>query len=70
MAARHREYRTGCSQGLQHQFEVGDRVETCSHCIGTVVCVACDEVGTFVVVRLDTLPGEFEYDPYDLEILQ
>lgn len=70
MAARHREYRTGCSLGLQHQFQAGDRVETCSHCTGTVVRVDCDEVGTFVVVRLDILPGEFEYDPYDLEVLQ
>lgn len=48
-------------------FEVGDRVETCNHCIGTVVRVDRDEIGVFIVVRLDIIPKEFAYDPSDLE---
>ncbi|KUO76159.1 MAG: hypothetical protein APF81_14915 [Desulfosporosinus sp. BRH_c37] len=62
-----RESETGSSLHRQHQFEVGDRVETCNHCIGTVVRVDCDEIGIFIVARLDILPGEFAYDPWDLE---
>ncbi|TGE36805.1 hypothetical protein E4K67_16985 [Desulfosporosinus fructosivorans] len=62
-----REYETGYSLRRQHQFQVGDRVETCNHCLGTVVRLDRDEVGVFVVARLDILPGEFAYDPWDLE---
>jgi len=51
----------------QTQFQVGDRVETCNHCIGTVVRVDQDEIGVFVVAQLDIIPGEFAYDPWDLE---
>ena len=51
-------------------FEVGDRVETCNHCIGTVVRIDRDEIGIFIVARLDIIPGEFAYDPCDLEIIQ
>jgi len=51
-------------------FEVGDRVETCNHCIGTVVRVDSDEIGVFIVARLDIIPGEFAYDPCDLEKIQ
>jgi len=62
-----RESETGSSFRRRPQFEVGDRVETCNHCLGTVVRVDRDEVGVFVVARLDILPGEFAYDPWDLE---
>ncbi|MHB8072811.1 hypothetical protein [Desulfosporosinus fructosivorans] len=51
-------------------FEVGDRVETCNHCIGTVVRVDRDKIGVFIVVRLDIIPGEFAYDPSDLEKIE
>ncbi|SPF34458.1 conserved hypothetical protein [Candidatus Desulfosporosinus infrequens] len=54
----------------QHQFQVGDRVETYRHCKGTVVRVDTDENGVFIVVRFDTLYREFAYDPYDLKIIQ
>ena len=54
----------------RRKFEVGDRVETCNHCIGTVVRIDCDEIGVFIVARLDILPGEFAYDPYDLTKIQ
>lgn len=50
-------------------FKVGDRVETCNHCLGIVVRVDRDEIGLFIVVRLDIIPGEFAYDPCDLEII-
>jgi len=51
-------------------FEVGDYVETCNHCTGIVVRIDRDEIGVFIVVRLDIIPGEFAYDPSDLEKLQ
>ena len=50
-------------------FKVGDRVETCNHCLGIVVRVDRDEIGVFIVVRLDIIQGEFAYDPCDLEII-
>ncbi|MCO5384472.1 MAG: hypothetical protein NHB14_00625 [Desulfosporosinus sp.] len=54
---------------LRHesQFEVGDRVETFNHCVGTVVRVDRDKIGVFIVVRLDILPREFAYEPCDLK---
>ncbi|MDP4127286.1 MAG: hypothetical protein Q8912_10110 [Bacillota bacterium] len=57
-------------RNLDHEFQPGDRVETISHCTGTVVRVDQDEMGNFIIVRFDTLPGEFAYDPYDLEMMQ
>lgn len=51
----------------RHRFRIGDRVITCNCRLGTVVRVDRDELGEFVVVRLDILPGEFAYDPWDLE---
>lgn len=70
MIEQYHEFQTDSSLLHQHRFQVGDRVETCSHCIGTVIRVECDEIGLFIIVRLDILPGEFAYDPYDLEIVQ
>lgn len=51
----------------RHRFHVGDRVITSNCRLGTVVRVDRDELGEYVVVRLDILPGEFAYDPWDLE---
>ncbi|MDR3601132.1 MAG: hypothetical protein P4L49_11735 [Desulfosporosinus sp.] len=63
-------FRTSPSVRHQYQFQVGDRVETCNHCKGTVVRIDIDESGVFIVVRFDTLYGEFTYDPYDLKVIQ
>ncbi len=65
-----RESETGPSFRRQPLFQVGDRIETCNHCLGTIVRVDRDEIGVFVVARLDILPGEFAYDPWDLEKIQ
>jgi len=65
--ALNRKFEKGSSSRRQRQFQVGDRVETCNHCIGTVVRVDHDEIGLFIVAQLDLLPGEFAYDPWDLE---
>lgn len=54
----------------RHRFQVGDRVKTSNHCIGTVVRIDRDEIGVFIVARLDIMPGEFVYDSEDLEIIQ
>ncbi|TGE32365.1 hypothetical protein [Desulfosporosinus sp. Sb-LF] len=54
----------------RRKFKVGDRVTTCNNCLGTVVRVDRDEVGDYIVARLDILPGEFAYDPWDLEIIK
>ncbi len=70
MLAINRESETGSSLSHQRQFQVGDRVETCNHCLGTVVRVDRDEIGVFIVARLDILPSEFAYDPWDLEKIQ
>ncbi|AFM40447.1 hypothetical protein Desaci_1428 [Desulfosporosinus acidiphilus SJ4] len=51
------------------QFQVGDHVETYRHCKGTVVRVDNDESGLFIVVRFETVYGEFAYDPYDLKVI-
>ncbi|KLU67898.1 hypothetical protein DEAC_c03050 [Desulfosporosinus acididurans] len=51
----------------QRKFKVGDRVTTSNRCLGTVVRIDRDEIGEYVVARLDILPGEFAYDPWDLE---
>lgn len=54
----------------EHLFEIGDRVETGNHCTGTVVRVDRDEIGVFIVVKLDIMLGEFAYNPSELEKLQ
>ncbi|MCB8818583.1 hypothetical protein [Desulfosporosinus shakirovi] len=54
----------------ERQFEVGDRVETFNHCVGTVVRVDRDKIGVFIVVRLDILPREFAYEPCDLKLIE
>jgi hypothetical protein len=55
------------SSRTKRKFKVGDRVTTSNRCLGTVVRIDRDEVGEFVVARLDILPGEFAYDPWDLD---
>ncbi|MCO1600823.1 MULTISPECIES: hypothetical protein [Desulfosporosinus] len=70
MIEKYHEFQSDSSLLHQYRFQVGDRVETCSHCIGTVVRIECDEMGVFIIVHLDILPGEFAYDPYDLEIVR
>lgn len=62
-----REPETRSSFRRQKQFRIGDRVITCNHCLGTVVRVDRDEIGDYIVARLDIIRGEFAYDPWDLE---
>lgn len=57
----------GSSPRRQRQFQIGDRVITSNCRLGTVVRVDRDGVGDYIVVRLDILPSEFTYDPWDLE---
>ncbi|MDP4159626.1 MAG: hypothetical protein Q8911_07690 [Bacillota bacterium] len=70
MLSRNLAYRTSPMRRPRQQLQVGDRVKTCNDCIGTVVRVDRDEIGVFIVVKLDIIPGEFAYDPEDLEIFQ
>lgn len=70
MFVRNREFKTAKSLRRQQQFQVGDRVETCNHCIGTVVRIDRDENGVFIVAQLDIVPREFAYDPNELERIQ
>lgn len=63
-------FKTAISLCNQQPFQVGDRVKTCNHRLGTVVRIDQDEIGTFIVARLDIIPREFAYDPDDLEIIQ
>ncbi|KUO71974.1 MAG: hypothetical protein APF81_07470 [Desulfosporosinus sp. BRH_c37] len=70
MFARNLPFKTSPSRKQRHQFKVGDRVETSNHCRGTVVKIDRDEIGVFIVARLDIMSGEFIYDCEDLEIIQ
>ncbi|MDR3585126.1 MAG: hypothetical protein P4L59_07355 [Desulfosporosinus sp.] len=70
MLAQNPAFRTSLSLRYQYQFHVGDRVETYNHCEGTVVRVEIDESGVFIIVRFETLNGEFAYDPYELRVIQ
>jgi len=57
---------TRSSLRRQRKLQVGDRVITCNRCLGTVVRVDRDEIGDYIVARLDIIRGEFAYDPWDL----
>lgn len=48
-------------------FRVGDRVMTDNCRLGSVVRIDKDELGEYIVVHLDILAGEFDYDSWDLE---
>lgn len=67
MVALNRKFETGTSGRRECLFQIGDRVNTDNCCIGTVIRLDRDEVGDYIVVRLDILPGEFDYDPWELE---
>ncbi len=69
MGAINRKSETGNYLRRQRQFHVGDRINTNNQCVGTVIRLDRDEVGDYIVVRLDILPGEFDYDPWELEII-
>jgi len=69
MLALNRKLNTDTSLRRKHEFLVGERVKTSNHRIGTVVRIDRDEIGAFIVVRLDIIPREFAYDPDDLEII-
>ncbi|CAA7601245.1 Hypothetical protein DEACI_1899 [Acididesulfobacillus acetoxydans] len=67
MLAVKRDTQTSPAFRRRSRFQVGDRVITCNCRLGTVVRTDRDELGEYVVVRLDILPGEFAYDPWDVE---
>ncbi|MDR3602278.1 MAG: hypothetical protein P4L49_17635 [Desulfosporosinus sp.] len=69
MLAQNPAFRTSLSLRHQYRFQVGDRVETYNHCEGTVVRVDIDESGVSIIVRFETLHGEFVYDPYELRVI-
>lgn len=52
---------------LKRKFEVGDRVVTSNERMGTVVRVKRDNYGAYIVVKLDGLPREFAYEPWDVK---
>lgn len=49
------------------RLDVGDRVVTSNCRLGTVTRLDRDNMGDYIVVKLDLLRGEFAYDPWDLE---
>jgi hypothetical protein len=67
MLALKRDARSAPIFRTQSRFQVGDRVITCNCRLGTVVRIDKDELGEYVVVRLDILRGEFAYDLWDVE---
>jgi preprotein translocase subunit YajC len=67
MFSMNRDSESRSSSRTKRKFKVGDRVTTSNRCLGTVVRIDRDEVGEYVVARLDILPGEFAYDPWDLD---
>ena len=70
MVAINRNSETGTSLHRLRQFQSGDRVITNNRCFGTVIRIGRDDSGEFIVVRLDILRGEFDYDPWELEIIE
>lgn len=70
MFAMNRDSEAGSSFRTKRKFKVGDRVTTSNRCLGTVVRIDRDEVGEYIVARLDILPGEFAYDPWDLDKIE
>ncbi|SDG32853.1 hypothetical protein [Desulfosporosinus hippei] len=66
MLLRNRKPKTTVALRQRQLFHVGDRVKTSNHYVGTVVRVDRDEVGEYIVARLDEIPQEFAYDPDDL----
>lgn len=67
MVAINRNSETGSSLNRKRQFRIGDRIITTNQCLGTVIRIDHDDVGDFLVVRLDIMPGEFDYDSWELE---
>ena len=65
-----RESETHSTFRRQRQFQIGDRVITCNRRLGNVVRVDRDEIGDYIVARLDIIRGEFAYDPWDLEKIE
>jgi len=55
------------SQMRKARLYVGDRVMTANCRLGTVTRLDRDDMGDFIVIKLDMLRGEFAYDPWDLE---
>ena len=51
----------------QIKLEAGDRVVTNNSRFGTIVRLERDQLGEYYIVKLDLLPGEFAYDPWDVE---
>lgn len=70
MFAMNRDFESGSSFRTKRKFKVGDRVTTSNRCLGTVIRIDRDEVGEYIVARLDILPGEFAYDPWDLDKIE
>jgi len=69
MVAINRKSQTSNYLRRQRQFHIGDRVNTNNDCLGTVIRLDRDDGGDYIVVRLDILPGEFDYEPWELEII-
>lgn len=69
MREQYHEFETDSPLLNQHKFQKGDRVQTCSNFTGTVLRVGRDEIGVYIVVCLDLIPGEFVYDPCELKIV-
>ena len=67
MVAINRSSETGTYVRRQYRFQIGDRVMTNNRCLGTVIRIDRDDVEDYIVVRLDILPGEFDYDLWELE---
>ena len=67
MVAMNRKSETSNYLRRQRKFHIGDRVNTNNDCLGTVIRLDRDDLGEYIVVRLDILPGEFDYEPGELE---
>jgi hypothetical protein len=63
-------YETPSKANIQRRglnLQVGDRVITNNSRLGTIIRMAKDSQGEYLIVQLDILPGEFAYDVSDLE---
>ena len=51
-------------------IKTGDRVLTPNNCRGEVIRIGKDELGPYIIVKLDHPDKEFAYDPWELRKIE
>ena len=51
-------------------IKTGNRVVTPNNCRGKVIRIGKDELGPYIIVKLDRPAKEFAYDPWELRKIE